>query len=667
MNSIAKRTILLLTVAAVLAFAGNATATVEGLRVSTPDTCWYTGNFIAFPVSIEWTTWSQHPNSAWDAANDPLNFFRYNCDNAEYWVHPSHDIYIYPNITGVPGITRCTMPGELHDTLRPPLPDQEMCSFEMVVTFNDDVMQAVSVSNSDLLDDDWEWGDVYYEIDNAAGRIYIAIAAADCQDLTDLDDPTELIEIGFYIDGDLGDHTGFMVERFVYNEVDPYYVFVDNREYDQDIDQDGMAELIYTGNKSIGDFMVCETLYATGWVKYMSNQYPICDADVTLEYIPDPDAINPPSIPDKMVETLCCCVTGEEDTRGRFFIPEITSGYDYCVGVWHDDEDAYDAAITAFDASLILRHAVGQFHFRDFHQFAAADVSGNCEVSAYDASLILKWLVHEFDYFPKKRAEETNWLFFPVEENELCPDESYCWWPMMHSQRNVNFWAVILGDVSGNWGSGMTYPKPAAGDPIRIVQVESDANGSVYEIRTSLPEAYGCTFDVLTSVTGAVTVRAAADWFQQTSTGTDRIRVAAAGATAGNVLARIEVPRGIGDVEVRNLVVNEFSFEGASYVLKGSESVLPDAYGLSDAYPNPFNPSTNISFSLPQSADIKLSVFNILGREVKTLATGTFEAGTHTVTWDGTNDAGGSVSTGLYLYRLETPEFTETKKMMLLK
>jgi hypothetical protein len=89
---------------------------------------------------------------------------------------------------------------------------------------------------------------------------------------------------------------------------------------------------------------------------------------------------------------------------------------------------------------------------------------------------------------------------------------------------------------------------------------------------------------------------------------------------------------------------------------------LPSEFTLEQNYPNPFNPDTRIRFSLPVPSHAKLTVYNVLGRHVSTLADGYFEAGTHTVTW---NAAG--ISSGVYFYRVETDRNTASRKMLLLK
>ena len=98
-----------------------------------------------------------------------------------------------------------------------------------------------------------------------------------------------------------------------------------------------------------------------------------------------------------------------------------------------------------------------------------------------------------------------------------------------------------------------------------------------------------------------------------------------------------------------------------------ASSNRPGTYALHQNYPNPFNPTTTISFSLRDPGHARLMVYNVLGQAVTTLVDEHIVAGEHEVTWHGNNDDGNSVSSGIYFYRLEIADYTETRKMMLLK
>ena len=94
---------------------------------------------------------------------------------------------------------------------------------------------------------------------------------------------------------------------------------------------------------------------------------------------------------------------------------------------------------------------------------------------------------------------------------------------------------------------------------------------------------------------------------------------------------------------------------------------LPDRFALSQNHPNPFNPVTTIEYSLPVRSRVAIEIHNILGQRIRTLVDRDMPAGSYTVTWDGTDDSGSRVASGVYLYRIDAADFVSTKKMILLK
>lgn len=97
------------------------------------------------------------------------------------------------------------------------------------------------------------------------------------------------------------------------------------------------------------------------------------------------------------------------------------------------------------------------------------------------------------------------------------------------------------------------------------------------------------------------------------------------------------------------------------------DGILAENFRIHQNYPNPFNPSTEIQFDLPRKENVTFTIFNLLGQTVKEFELGEKQAGSHTVIWDGTDNAGRSVATGIYLYRITAGDFTGAKKMVLLK
>jgi flagellar hook assembly protein FlgD len=94
---------------------------------------------------------------------------------------------------------------------------------------------------------------------------------------------------------------------------------------------------------------------------------------------------------------------------------------------------------------------------------------------------------------------------------------------------------------------------------------------------------------------------------------------------------------------------------------------VPHVFILFQSAPNPFNPSTVIRFGLASDMPVRLAVYSASGQKVRELASGRMNAGKHSVVWDGRNDAGQTVSSGVYLYRLEAGGRSETKRMLLLR
>jgi hypothetical protein len=96
-------------------------------------------------------------------------------------------------------------------------------------------------------------------------------------------------------------------------------------------------------------------------------------------------------------------------------------------------------------------------------------------------------------------------------------------------------------------------------------------------------------------------------------------------------------------------------------------SKKPDQFILFQNYPNPFNPVTNIRFQLSSISEVKLTVYNLMGERIKQLVNEIKSAGIFYVKWNGRNDSGTQVASGVYLYRLETNGFVNIKKMVLMR
>ena len=126
----------------------------------------------------------------------------------------------------------------------------------------------------------------------------------------------------------------------------------------------------------------------------------------------------------------------------------------------------------------------------------------------------------------------------------------------------------------------------------------------------------------------------------------------------------------IGDNAIANFTLSSWQFlspvpcQNLSAI---DNQVIPDVFSLHQNYPNPFNPITSMRYDLPNDGLVNITIYDMMGRIVKTLVNGSQTAGFKSVQWNATNDKNEPVSVGLYLYSIQAGEFRQTKKMVLLK
>ena len=121
-----------------------------------------------------------------------------------------------------------------------------------------------------------------------------------------------------------------------------------------------------------------------------------------------------------------------------------------------------------------------------------------------------------------------------------------------------------------------------------------------------------------------------------------------------------------GDGEIALTKAEVVDYQGRPYTIQSKLNQLPTGFALSQNYPNPFNPTTTIQLALPHASEWTLSIYNVNGHLVKRIS-GNSQAGILSIEWDGTSQSGSQVASGMYFYKAEAAEFSDTKKMILLK
>jgi len=269
----------------------------------------------------------------------------------------------------------------------------------------------------------------------------------------------------------------------------------------------------------------------------------------------------------------------------------------------------------ATDASDILKHVVGLTPITDPEKLYAADVNGDGEIGAYDAAWILYYVANGSWPSAKISAAMGNVEF-----------------ERASSEKGVISLPLTLKKTSGVVS---VYTEVQLTDAVEFKGVS-----------TSLPEG----------------------WVAYSNFANGVLKIAMAGTTPlkdGNVaLINLSLKDKEAQVNLNaSAKLNDQSFGMMSVKVKE----IPAEFSISQNYPNPFNPTTSIKYAIPQDARVSLVVYDMLGQVVKTLVDQEQEAGYYTVRWDGTNNFGSKVSSGIYIYRIVAGKYTSTMKMNLLK
>ncbi len=292
--------------------------------------------------------------------------------------------------------------------------------------------------------------------------------------------------------------------------------------------------------------------------------------------------------------------------------------------------------VSAIDATLVLQETVGIIRLPDpsypYFVLEIADVSGNGEIRAYDAALILQYVLGIIDHFP---AEE---------QYQLACDPG--------GRHVATRGPETMRTLSLEW----VTPTEAA------LFLDDGAGVIGAEARIAFDSGLAPDIEILTQPGGGVLIESAAgDGYvdlatviaRPTSGRTELARIRFASEVTG---ARIEKPSlNEGLIPV---VITNAPFSG----VPGAGAVV-----LAQNRPNPFNPATEISFSLAVGGRVELAVYDLSGRRVRSLIQGELPAGPHAAQWNGRDDTGAPMAAGVYLYTLDAAGTTTTRKMILLK
>jgi len=319
---------------------------------------------------------------------------------------------------------------------------------------------------------------------------------------------------------------------------------------------------------------------------------------------------------------------------GETGFTDIAGGIDVIIPEYGDVD--LNGEIQPYDVALILKYLVDYIEL-DYHQQRNADVSLDNTVSALDASLILQYTVGLIDTLP---YSDTTAFFaygdIGMQDDEIVAGQTV---DVPIHLTNGNNILGFEGVVSFN-PDHLTYNDIIWTDLLNDFTIEVNAvDGEILIAGAgSLPDGQEGDFAIL-----QFTVN---ENFENDET------------TVSVSQLRWNEEQLLGDVATATLT---------KVMGMPDYPNIPSEFALYQNYPNPFNPITTLRYDLPENSLVNIIIYDLLGREIRTLVNTTQDAGFKSVIWDATNDYGKPVSAGVYLYQIRAGEFVQTRKMVLLK
>ncbi|MDZ7334220.1 MAG: choice-of-anchor J domain-containing protein [candidate division KSB1 bacterium] len=395
-----------------------------------------------------------------------------------------------------------------------------------------------------------------------------------------------------------------------------------------------------------------------GRVSYYANsQMPVNDAEILLSGASNLKAIS--------------------DSDGRYKFLGLHSGnYQVMPNKTNDSRDA----ITPLDASFALQYVVGVKQLSPYQKIAA-DVTGNGKVSAYDASYILQRVVGTNSQFPIGR----DWTFVPhdfvmTDSNWVSAPSGRSYVALQRSQFNQDYFGILYGDVTGNWGRAEEESTQAnvavhLQDPLLqenamtlvplILNFSSPAFSGRLKLQYDSDNLKFCSGSLCENPDIVMEVH---------STSNQIILAFAAGRSLQEQNLHIDLlfeRSGLNVPSATDFKLIELVIDDAPAIIAASiddrSSKLPKRWHLSQNQPNPFNAATIIHYEMPQSAKVTIEVMNVMGQTVRRLMDEVRPAGRYSIIWDGCDDGGLMVGSGIYFYKMTTTGFEAINKMVLVR
>lgn len=531
------------------------------------------------------------------------------------------DLWINKDISGIKGKT-VTIPISASDVT-----DLQVYSARIMITCDANVIEFTDVDISGTLLESVGWDQPTKNI--STGQIVLAMAGT-----SPLTGNGVLIKIVGNIIGNKGDSTALKFDQAKLNEGVPV-VFTNN----------GLLKVL-TGFDIMGQL---------GY--YSAPTTAINDATVQLSGA-----------------TTQSYVT---DKNGNYEFLALPSN-DYTVTPEKSNDKK--EAISPLDASLILQYEVGLIKLTPYQKIAG-DVSDSGEVTSFDASWILRYSIGSVKSFPVG----ADWTFvlhdFPIDDNNWqTSPRSRSYLALNSDHKAQNFLGILYGDVSGNWASAGSISNITINVQIGDVQQISEGTWQFSINMQFFDQSYSGSFKIIFNKSvlqyqSASLTNPTSNIIFETSSSEEGANFAfASGVSLDKNSLKVKLQlKGLtsttpspSDIGIENVILDD-NPGIISAIENKATSPVPIEWHLSQNHPNPFNSETSISYQVPKAAPVKIEIFNLLGQHLKTLVNENKSPGIFKLTWDGKDEQGRFVGSGIFICRMQAREFAAVKKIVLIQ
>jgi len=380
---------------------------------------------------------------------------------------------------------------------------------------------------------------------------------------------------------------------------------------------------------------------------------------------------NSAGIPDVIVKTSGSnVVTATSSSQGLYQLQGLTMNGNYTATPERTPfTDWGSHLITTYQAALTLRQAVGLGQF-SANQIKAADVDMSGTVTAFDAALIAQFAVGITNHADSHVGQ---WIFIPTFRSYYGLNTSY---------ENQDFTGIVLGDVTGDWNATYGAKKSHSGESfvwLNQPTLNQDLTVTI-PIQISQPQ------DILSwqihivcdpATTEFIDLRAASadeTWLKNENRTANEMHFGfyrSAPIQCDDVIALLTL-------QLKNPATDRITLKIPYFQINNQQAQqglveialngrMPDNFALLQNYPNPFNPATTIIFHIPEAGEVNMAIFNLSGQKVATLIAEEKQAGAHQIFWDGTDQAGASLPSGLYFCHLHYKDEVKTIRLLKVK